>query len=146
MYKRQAQEPDYPFAVLFLDLDRFKVINDSLGHIAGDELLIHVAQRLRAAVRNAPLAGAVGRGPAQDLIARLGGDEFAILLENLDTEGAIRIAERIRESIHAAFKLESKEVFTTASIGIAPGNSGYRTPTEILRDADTCLLYTSRCV
>jgi diguanylate cyclase (GGDEF)-like protein/PAS domain S-box-containing protein len=137
--ERAAQEPDYPFAVLFLDLDRFKVINDSLGHIAGDELLIHVAQRLRAAVRNAPLAGAVGRGPAQDLIARLGGDEFAILLENLDTEGAIRIAERIRESIHAAFKLESKEVFTTASIGIAPGNSGYRTPTEILRDADTAM-------
>jgi diguanylate cyclase (GGDEF)-like protein/PAS domain S-box-containing protein len=133
--ERAAQEPDYPFAVLFLDLDRFKVINDSLGHMAGDELLIHVAQRLRAAVRNA----LPGRGPAQDLIARLGGDEFAILLEDLDTGGAIRIAERIRESIHAAFKLESKEVFTTASIGIAPGNSGYRTPTEILRDADTAM-------
>src|ERR1035438_4284428 len=72
-----------------------------------------------------------------DLIARLGGDEFAILLENVDEAGAIRIAERIRESIHAAFKLESKEVFTTASIGIVPGSSGYRTPTEILRDADT---------
>jgi diguanylate cyclase (GGDEF)-like protein/PAS domain S-box-containing protein len=137
--ERVAQEPDYPFAVLFLDLDRFKVINDSLGHMAGDELLIHVAQRLRAAVRNAPPAGTVSRGAAHDLIARLGGDEFAILLENVDEDGAIRIAERIRESIHAAFKLESKEVFTTASIGIAPGNSGYRTPTEILRDADTAM-------
>ncbi len=137
--ERVAQEPGYPFAVLFLDLDRFKVINDSLGHMAGDELLIHVAQRLRSAVRNAPAAGPVDRGDQHDLIARLGGDEFAILLENVDPEGAIRIAERIHESIHAAFKLETREVFTTASIGIAPGNPGYRTPTEILRDADTAM-------
>jgi diguanylate cyclase (GGDEF)-like protein/PAS domain S-box-containing protein len=137
--ERVAQEPSYPFAVLFLDLDRFKVINDSLGHMAGDELLIHVAQRLRAAVRNAPQASPVTRGAAQDVIARLGGDEFAILLENVDADGAIRVADRIRESIHAAFRLETKEVFTTASIGIAPGNSGYRTPTEILRDADTAM-------
>jgi diguanylate cyclase (GGDEF)-like protein/PAS domain S-box-containing protein len=137
--ERTAQDPAYPFAVLFLDLDRFKVINDSLGHLAGDELLIHVAQRLRSAVRNAPPAGTVSRDATHDPIARLGGDEFAILLEHVDTDGAIRIAERIRESIHAAFKLESKEVFTTASIGIVPGNSGYRTPTEVLRDADTAM-------
>ena len=96
--ERVAQQPDYPFAVLFLDLDRFKVINDSLGHPAGDELLIHVAQRLRSAVRNGPPASAPGRGDKHDLIARLGGDEFAILLENVDTNGAIHIAERIRES------------------------------------------------
>jgi diguanylate cyclase (GGDEF)-like protein/PAS domain S-box-containing protein len=134
--ERVAQEPGYPFAVLLLDLDRFKVINDSLGHMAGDELLIHVAQRLRSAVRG---ASPDSRGAAQDMIARLGGDEFAILLENVDAGGAIRVAERIRESIHAAFKLESKEVFTTASIGIAPGHAGYRTPTEILRDADTAM-------
>jgi diguanylate cyclase (GGDEF)-like protein/PAS domain S-box-containing protein len=134
--ERAAQEPDYPFAVLLMDLDRFNVVNDSLGHTAGDELLIHVAQRLRSAVRAAPPARC---GPAQDLIARLGGDEFAILLENVNEDGAIRIAERIRESIHAAFKLETTEVFTTASIGIVPGNSGYRTPTEVLRDADTAM-------
>ncbi len=145
--ERVALEPEYPFAVLFLDLDRFKVVNDSLGHIAGDELLIHVAQRLRSAVRHAPPGN---RGAAHDLIARLGGDEFAILLENVDPEGAIRIAGRIRESIHTAFKLESREVFTTASIGIAPGNAAYRTPTEILRDADTAMykaksLGKSRC-
>ncbi len=79
------------------------------------------------------------RAMTHDLIARLGGDEFAILLENVDAAGAIRIAERIRESIHAAFKLESKEVFTTASIGIAPGHAGYRTATEVLRDADTAM-------
>jgi len=107
--------------------------------MAGDELLIHVAQRLRSAVRNAPPPSLVGRAAAHDVIARLGGDEFAILLENVDVDGAIRIADRIRESIHAAFKLETREVFTTASIGIAPGNSGYRTPTEILRDADTAM-------
>ena len=133
---RVAQEPEYPYAVLFLDLDRFKVVNDSLGHTAGDELLIHVAQRLRAAVRNAPPSD---RGPSHDLIARLGGDEFAILLENVNAEEAIRIADRIRESIHAAFKLETREVFTTASIGIAPGNASYRKPAEILRDADTAM-------
>ncbi len=136
--ERAAQEPGYPFAVLLLDLDRFKVINDSLGHMAGDELLIHVAQRLRTAVRKTVPAGIV-RGAAHDVIARLGGDEFVILLENVDEAGAIRIAERIRESIHAAFKLEKTEVFTTASIGIVPGNSGYRNPTEILRDADTAM-------
>ncbi|MGD0362156.1 MAG: EAL domain-containing protein [Bryobacteraceae bacterium] len=135
---RAAQEPDYPFTVLCLDLDRFKVVNDSLGHTAGDELLVHVAQRLRSAVRSAPLPGEE-RGAFRDLIARLGGDEFAILLENVDSHGAIRIADRIRESIHAAFKLESREVFTTASIGIVPGHSAYRTPTEILRDADTAM-------
>ncbi len=137
--ERAAQEPDHSFAVLFLDLDRFKVINDSLGHTAGDELLIHVAQRLRAAVRNAPADTTPTRGAAHDVIARMGGDEFAILLENVDADGAIRIAERIQESIHAGFKLESREVFTTVSIGIAPGNAGYRTPTEILRDADTAM-------
>jgi len=147
---RVAQDPDYPFTVLFLDLDRFKVINDSLGHIAGDELLIHVAQRLRAAVRNSTPAGDRTGAHEQDLIARLGGDEFAILLENVDAESAIRIAGRIHESIHAAFKLESREVFTTASIGIAHGNAGYHTPTEILRDADTAMykaksLGRSRC-
>jgi diguanylate cyclase (GGDEF)-like protein/PAS domain S-box-containing protein len=134
--ERAAQEPGYQFAVLLLDLDRFKVVIDSLGRVAGDELLIHVAQRLRSAVRCAPPSS---REAAHDLIARLGGDEFAILLENVDQNGAIRIAERIRESIHAAFKLETTEVFTTASIGIVPGNSGYRTPTEVLRDADTAM-------
>ena len=122
----------------FAPLDRIPVPADYvLG--PGDELLIHVAQRLRSAVRNAPPPSLVDRAAAHDVIARLGGDEFAILLENVDVDGAIRIADRIRESIHAAFKLETREVFTTASIGIAPGNSGYRTPTEILRDADTAM-------
>jgi diguanylate cyclase (GGDEF)-like protein len=134
--ERAAADPDYPFAVLFLDLDRFKVVNDSLGHAAGDELLIHVAQRLRAAVRSAP-PGA--RGAAHDTIARTGGDEFAILLENVDAPGAVRIAERIRESVHAAFSLGTHEVFTTVSIGIVPGNPEYRTPIELLRDADTAM-------
>ena len=134
--ERAAQDPTYPFAVLFLDLDRFKVVNDSLGHAAGDELLIHVAQRLRTAVRNAPPEV---RGAPHDVIARLGGDEFAILLENVDADGAVRISSRIQDAIHAPFKLESREVFTTISIGIAYGNAGYRTPAEILRDADTAM-------
>ena len=134
--ERAAQDPACPYAVLMLDLDRFKVINDSLGHLAGDELLILVAQRLRSAVRTAPPAT---RETASDLIARLGGDEFAILLENVSEKGAIRIAERIHESIHAPFKLEAAEVFTTVTIGIVSGHPGYRTPAEVLRDADTAM-------
>ncbi|MGA2594199.1 MAG: EAL domain-containing protein [Bryobacteraceae bacterium] len=132
-----AEDAQHSFAVLFLDLDRFKVINDSMGHIAGDQLLIHVAQRVRAAVRQA--APGCREIPSADLIARLGGDEFAVLLENVDEAGAIRIANRIREAIHAAFKVDGREVFTTVSIGIALGNAGYHTPTEILRDADTAM-------
>ncbi len=137
---RAGRERGHSFAVLLMDLDRFKVINDSLGHLAGDELLVHVAQRLRSAVRGAsPEAG--GRSTARDVIARMGGDEFAILLENVDADGTVRIAERILASIHAAFKLESQEVFTTASIGIVPGTSAYSNPTEILRDADTAMYH-----
>ena len=135
--ERVSENPQHSFAVLFLDLDRFKVINDSLGHIAGDQLLIHVAQRVRAAVRQA--TPGCRDTETTDLIARLGGDEFAVLLENVDEAGAIRIANRIREAVHAAFKVDGREVFTTASIGIALGNAGYHTPTEILRDADTAM-------
>jgi len=133
--ERAAQGPDHPYAVLCLDLDRFKVINDSLGHQAGDELLTLVAQRLRGAV-----GGPAANGDARrDLIARLGGDEFAILLENHNAEGAISMASQIRDAIHGSFSLGDHEVFTTASIGIVPGRAGYREPAEILRDADTAM-------
>jgi diguanylate cyclase (GGDEF)-like protein/PAS domain S-box-containing protein len=134
--ERSQQEPANLFAVLFLDLDRFKVVNDSLGHLVGDQLLIGIAKRLQFAVRSRRS----GRAGEEDIIARLGGDEFAILLENLSHfSNAKTVAERIQKEIHKPFNLEGREVFTTMSIGIAPGDAQYQTPAEILRDADTAM-------
>lgn len=116
------------FAVLFVDLDRFKVVNDSLGHAAGDRLLTEVARRLTGVVRPG------------DMVARLGGDEFTILLENLAADdGAINVAERVLQSMADPVVLEGTEVRVGASIGIAFGNPSYSAPSEILRDADTAM-------
>lgn len=116
------------FAVLFLDLDRFKVVNDSLGHILGDQLLIAIARRLEACLR------------PTDTIARLGGDEFTILLEGLsDISDTIRIAERIQAELTLPFNLGGQEVFTTASIGIALSATGYSQAEDLLRDADIAM-------
>ncbi|HWT01122.1 MAG TPA: EAL domain-containing protein [Pyrinomonadaceae bacterium] len=118
----------HQFAVLFLDLDRFKVINDSLGHIVGDQLLVGIARRLEACLRPG------------DTVARLGGDEFTILLEDVTDIGeAIRVAERVEKEISSPFNLRGHEVFTTVSVGIAPSSIGYESPDEILRDADTAM-------
>ena len=119
---------DYLFAVLFIDLDRFKVINDSLGHLAGDKLLIEISQRLKAQVRST------------DTVARFGGDEFAILLDDIaHADEAKKIAARIQEAAAQAIDLAEGEVFTSASIGIALSSTGYEWPQDILRDADTTL-------
>ena len=116
------------FAVLFLDLDRFKVINDSLGHPVGDELLVSIARRLEHGLR------------AGDTVARLGGDEFAILLNNLDQPGdALRVAERVQEQLAEPLEIGGHEVFTTASIGIALSTTGYTNEEDVLRDADTVM-------
>lgn len=118
------------FAVLYLDLDRFKVVNDSLGHLVGDELLCAVSRRLEGCLR------------PNDLLARLGGDEFAVLLAPLRDEAqANAIAFRIQDSLSAPFSIGGREVFTTASIGIAFGLSQYGTPDEIMRDADTAMYH-----
>ncbi|MEM6453571.1 MAG: EAL domain-containing protein, partial [Acidobacteriota bacterium] len=116
-------------AVLFLDLDRFKMINDSLGHGVGDELLIETSQRLRGCLR------------PTDTLARLGGDEFAILLEDIDDSNhAVRVAERIGQSLRQPFELQGREVYTTTSIGIAvSGTSRAITAADLLRDADTAM-------
>lgn len=125
---RAKQEPNYKFAVLFLDCDRFKVINDSLGHLVGDELLIAIAHRLQTCLL--PI----------DTLARLGGDEFGILLENIaDINIAIQVAERILQQLSLAFKLSRYEVFMNASIGISWGNKDYDRPEYLLRDADTAM-------
>ncbi len=115
-------------ALLFIDLDRFKNINDSLGHSVGDELLVELARRLTQFLRPG------------DTVARLGGDEFAILLNDIHGPGdATRVAERIQELIREKLVIGGREVFTSASIGVALSNPGYRTPEEILRDADTAM-------
>ncbi|MEH2150298.1 two-component system response regulator [Nostoc sp.] len=125
---RAKQEFSYQFAVLFLDCDRFKVVNDSLGHPVGDELLIAIARRLQACL--IPI----------DTLARLGGDEFGILLENItDINIAIQVAERILQQLSLAFKLSRYEVFMNASIGISWGNKDYERPEYLLRDADTAM-------
>ena len=118
------------FAVLYLDLDRFKIVNDSLGHLVGDELLIAASRRLEACLR-----------PGDEL-ARLGGDEFAILLNGLAYDAqANAIALRIQESLGAPFSIGGREVFTSASIGIAFGPAHYTDPDDIMRDADTAMYH-----
>jgi diguanylate cyclase (GGDEF)-like protein/PAS domain S-box-containing protein len=116
------------FAVLFLDLDRFKVVNDSLGHHVGDELLQVIAERLRASVRH------------NDTVARFGGDEFAVLLEELvDLNEAGEIAGRLGQAVSAPVNLGGYEVFTSASIGIALSSSGQDRPEYLLRNADVAM-------
>ena len=125
---RSKRRKEYLFAVLFLDLDRFKVVNDSLGHQVGDELLVAVAQRLLLCLR------------VEDTVARLGGDEFAILLENIsDISDAGRIAERIQNMLAAPVNLSGYEVFTSVSIGIVDSASAYGLPDYMLRSADMAM-------
>ncbi len=119
---------DYQFAVLFMDLDRFKNINDSLGHIVGDQLLIAVGKMLVAGLRKT------------DTVARFGGDEFVILLDDIrDIKVAIRIAEWILNTLKSPFHLMGHEVFITTSIGIVISTIGYSGPEDILRDADIAM-------
>lgn len=118
----------YDFSVLFLDLDRFKVINDSLGHKFGDDLLIEVSLTLKTLLRKV------------DTVARLGGDEFVILLETLPDEGEVKdIAERILDNMKHPFKLDGHEVSISASIGIVLGSERYQDPANVLRDADIAM-------
>lgn len=119
---------DHLFAVLFLDLDRFKIINDSLGHLTGDRLLVEIANRLKLCLRQS------------DTVARLGGDEFTILLPDIeDSSDAIRVAERIQEELRLPFALDTNEVFTSASIGITLSTTGYDCAEDVLRDADIAM-------
>ena len=135
--ERAKRNRDLRFAVLFLDLDRFKVINDSLGHLMGDQLLIAVARRLEACLRS---GDTVARIPSQATVARLGGDEFTILLEDIqDVANAVGVAERIQEELAVPFILNGTEAFTSASIGITLGPAGYEQADEMLRDADAAM-------
>lgn len=125
---RYKEDASQIFAVLFLDLDRFKVVNDSVGHLLGDELLIEAARRIAACVR------------APDSISRLGGDEFTILLEDINgTDDACRVATRVLEALIDPIRLGDKEIYTSASIGIALAHPRYCHPEELLRDADVAM-------
>lgn len=116
------------FAVIFLDVDRFKIINDSLGHHIGDELLVALADRLRACLR------------LEDTVARFGGDEFAILVESIgDVSDATRVAERIQEAVSNPLQLEGLELAMSTSIGIALGASADDRPSDLLRNADVAM-------
>jgi diguanylate cyclase (GGDEF)-like protein len=116
------------FAILFVDIDQFKVINDSLGHLTGDQLLISAGQRMKEGLRSS------------DTVARLGGDEFAILLEITgEKKSASAIAEKLLEALRAPFKLGGHELFITASFGIVMSVAGYVHPEEVLRDADIAM-------
>jgi diguanylate cyclase (GGDEF)-like protein len=124
--RRRPVTPNY--AVFFLDLDRFKIINDSLGHTIGDQLLVVVGRNLVDCIRPG------------DTIARLGGDEFAILLENItDPAYTVTVAERIREKLDHPLDIKGHEVFTSISIGIALGSDNYERPEQVLRDADVAM-------
>jgi diguanylate cyclase (GGDEF)-like protein/PAS domain S-box-containing protein len=117
-------------ASLYLDLDRFKVVNDSLGHLVGDELLVAVSRRLESCLRPG------------DAIARLGGDEFAVLLQNISDEiQANVVAFRLQEALQAPFPVGGREVVATASIGIAMSRKEYTNPEEMMRDADTAMYH-----
>jgi diguanylate cyclase (GGDEF)-like protein/PAS domain S-box-containing protein len=125
---RMRRNPDYQFAVLFLDLDRFKIINDGLGHAIGDQLLIAIARRLEECLRPG------------DTVARLGGDEFTILLDDIQDEQAVRdIAERAQSALSSPIQLNDQNVFTTASIGMLLSSPSYESAADMIRDADTAM-------
>jgi diguanylate cyclase (GGDEF)-like protein len=124
------RNPTTLFAVLFIDIDRFKLVNDSLGHAVGDQLLVTVSQRLKLSLR------------PEDTVSRLGGDEFAILLDEVkDISDVIRVAERIKAGLVTTMFLGGVERSPTASIGIILYNSSYTKPSELLRDADTAMYH-----
>jgi predicted signal transduction protein with EAL and GGDEF domain len=141
------QHPDYKFAVLSVDMDRFRVVNDSLGNGAGDRLLVQIADRLLGSIRrddailrSAEDGGMAGHPAEIGILARLGGDKFTILLDHIrDTSEGIRVAERIQHSIQAPFYIDGQDVFTTASIGIAFSGSGYSAAEDMLGDANTAM-------
>jgi len=136
--ERARRNPDHRFAIFFLDLDGFKLINDSLGHALGDQLLIGIAQRIRSCIRP---GDAVTRPFALSTVARLGGDEFALLMDDIKSpENAIRVAERILQKMSSPFDLQGHHLFASASIGIAlGGGGGDLKPEDLLRDADLAM-------
>ena len=145
------RHPNYKFAVLLIDVDEFKIINDSLGHAAGDDLLIQIGQRLKESVRRAdtvsrPRTSDVPDRPANDdTLARLGGDEFTILLDDIrDPIEAVRVAERVQAELAIPFVVNRQEIVISASIGIAASTSPHTHAEDLLRDADIAMYRAKR--
>ncbi|MGE3707418.1 MAG: putative bifunctional diguanylate cyclase/phosphodiesterase [Vicinamibacterales bacterium] len=141
-YARRRE--DFAYAVLFIDLDGFKVVNDSLGHVVGDQLLVSVARRLEQSVRSTDTVGRVAMKEAlesaEHTVARLGGDEFTILLPDVrDVADSTRVAQRVLDALRQPFALAGHDVYVTASIGIVVSATGYGSAEDVLRDADTAL-------
>ena len=142
----RKRNPTFKFAVLFMDLDRFKIINDSLGHRAGDQLLIQVGQRLHTILRGCDMVArpdlhdGLDDSAGKDTLARLGGDEFTLFLgDTQDASDAVRVAERIKRMLLLPFIIDGQEVCVSASIGIAASESSYDTADEVMRDADMAM-------
>ncbi|HEY4356191.1 MAG TPA: EAL domain-containing protein [Acidobacteriaceae bacterium] len=143
--KEARENPGYQFTLLFVDIDRFKMINDSLGHTAGDELMKRISQRLLQVVRTRktfPVGDdrrRLGTGPS-DMVARLSGDEFVVLLDHFaDIEDGAQVADRIHSSLQKAFQVGGQEIFLSASIGISTSGGSTTDASEILRGADNAM-------
>jgi diguanylate cyclase (GGDEF)-like protein/PAS domain S-box-containing protein len=140
LMRHSKRHPERTFAVLFLDLDSFKMVNDSLGHVVGDQLLLAVAKRLESCLRETDTVARLGEQTFT--LARMGGDEFTVLLDEIkELGGANHAAERILKELSAPFVINGKEIFTSASIGIALSSPSYQQPEEIMRDADTAMYH-----
>lgn len=149
---RSRRHSDFKFAVLFIDIDEFKVINDSLGHSAGDELLIQIASRLNLGFRESDTVSRTDHDAESETsrlgdgdIARLGGDEFTVLLEDVSQlSDAVRVAQRIQERLAIPFPIAGQEIVIGASIGVASSNISYDRAEDLLRDAEIAMYRAKR--
>jgi diguanylate cyclase (GGDEF)-like protein len=132
------RQPDAAgFAVLFLDIDRFKIVNDSMGHVAGDELLVEISKRFESSLRG---SDTVARFDGDHTLARMGGDEFTVLLNGIhDIDGALLVANRLRSAVATPFQLLGREVVTSVSVGVVLSNERYERAEDMVRDADTAM-------
>jgi diguanylate cyclase (GGDEF)-like protein len=139
---RRQRHKGYQFAVLFVDLDRFKNVNDSLGHTAGDRLLVMFGERLAAAVRSDDIVSRMSEASAspEPTLARLGGDEFAVLLDGIrEPLDAVRVAKRVQQMAMLPLPLDGQDVFTSASIGVAVASDAHKSGEDVIRDADLAM-------
>jgi PAS domain S-box-containing protein len=147
LLEHAKRHPDFQVVVMFLDLDRFKMINDSFGHQAGDELLVEAARRLDGCLRSTDTLAriAAGRTPREELMSgstlgRMGGDEFVVVLGGLrQADGAAKVADRLHGAFAQGFRVKGHEVYVSLSIGIAGNKEGNSTPDDLLRAADTAM-------